>query len=163
MTKYIILILTLGIIVCQPSSEISESNYSVDSIKYHDGFLVNFFSSDTSQIDSSYRYIVKFDTLILTDRVIENNSLLIDKINFTSIGDSIKISLDNAEYEYLALVTEDTVIWGPSYPNNSITISKIDSAILKDFYIQNWGIIALGDTIGSNGVQASKLIKVKKN
>ena len=99
--------------------------------------------------------------MFLTDKVIENNVNELDNVSLESSEDSIKITLLDPEYEYLALVAQDTIIWGPPYPNNSIAISNMDSTLLNDFYIQNWGIIALGDSIGSRGVQISKLIRMK--
>ena len=130
-------------------------------MKLDNGYLVKFYSHDINRIDSAYRFEFKFDTLINTNQVINYSTS--DKITFAESTDSLTIALLDPKLEYLALFNKDTIIWGPDYPNQSITIQKDHSLLLDSFFVQNWGIIALGDTIGSNGVQTNRLIKTHWN
>lgn len=148
-------------VACETGTKNESNLVNSDTVGYNDGYLVKFYSNDSAKFDSTHRYMYEFDSLFLTNRVIIENDDETSNIIIKKINDSIRITLNNPQYEYLALVNKDTVVWGPNYPSSTLTIAKNDSILLYDAYVQNWGIIGLSDTLGSAGIQLNKLIKIK--
>ncbi len=157
--RFRITYLFIFLIACNQSYDSNQTNSDeTDTVKLDSGYLINYYSSGIkNRIDSTYKFEYNFDTLINTQIVI--NSSTAYKISFQELTDSVNISIIEPKYEYLAILNSDTVIWGPNHTNTSITISKDEPILLDSFYVQNWGIISLADTIGAHGVQVNKLIK----